>query len=73
MILVGTKGDLRHNDIYIKHYKDNIIDIDTILNTAKEWNIPYIETSAKLGRNVNFLYRQSIYEHWIQSNNHYIF
>ena len=71
IILVGTKGDLRYSKDYDK-YKKDIIDIDIILKTAKSMNLPYIETSAKLGINVNFLYRQCVYEYWIQSK-HYDF
>ena len=32
-----------------------------------EKQIAYIETSAKLGINVHFLFRHCIYEYWIQS------
>ena len=39
---------------------------------AYEWfdkmKIPYIETLAKNGKNVNFLFRHSVYEYWIQSH-----
>ena len=77
MILVGTKGDLRHDPKYKANSNESywgsygkIIEVDKILKVAKMWNLPYIETSSKIGRNVNFLFRQCIYECWIQSN-HY--
>eukprot|EP01084_Bolivina_argentea_P233262 392921_1 len=72
MILVGTKGDLRNNASYNGDVYDKIVDVDTIIAATKKWNIPYIETSALIGRNVNFLFRQAIYEYWIQSNHYWI-
>eukprot|EP01083_Nonionella_stella_P215003 774231_1 len=50
MILVGTKGDLRNNASYYNDVYGKIVDIDTIIAATKKWNIPYIETSALIGR-----------------------
>ena len=69
IIMVGTKGDLRNDKN--SNYGE-LINIDKILSKAKKWNIPYIETSSLIGRNINFLFRQSIYEYWIQTT-HYDF
>lgn len=61
MMIVGTKNDL-HNQRKVSSEK--------VLKQAKAWNIPYIETSSKEGRNVNFAFRQSVYEYWLQSQSH---
>merc|ERR1712154_346247 len=57
IMLVATKCDLMDNTI-------------KVIEQAKQWNIGYIETSAKYGINVNHLFERSILEYWIQSENH---
>ena len=42
------------------------------MEKAHDWfdkmKIAYIETSAKNGKNVNFLFHHSVYEYWMQSH-----
>ena len=57
MVLVSTKGDL-------EKYRE--VPRDDILEKAKEWDIPYVETSAKDNINVQFAYFQCIYAYWEQ-------
>ena len=75
-ILVGTKCDLRTvedeqmmRQEQSKHRdsRNDFVDPQMVIEQAKEWNLPYIETSAKHGRNVNFLFRAAVYEYWWQS------
>eukprot|EP01084_Bolivina_argentea_P094360 169629_1 len=63
-MLVGNKVDLRYDNVYNDKY---FVSSEEGLQLAEEWNVPYVEISAKLGKNINFLYRQSAYELWIQS------
>jgi len=76
IILVGTKCDLRTiedeqmmRQEQTKHRdtRNDFVDPQMVIENAKEWNLPYIETSAKLGRNVHFLFRAAVYEYWWQS------
>eukprot|EP01084_Bolivina_argentea_P098775 177539_1 len=65
-MIIGTKCDLRYNDSY-KDKQDKFVSSEEALKLAKKWNVPYVETSALTGRNVNFAFRQMCYEYWIQS------
>ena len=72
IILIGTKCDLRTQQYQepegvVSDPRHEFVDVQTVLDQAREWNVPYIETSAKHGRNKHFAYRQSVYEYWIQS------
>ena len=82
LILVGNKCDLRYtysstnnnefmddtriskNKMDNKYYNDMY---KTVMKLAKLYNIPYIETSSKDNKNITFLFKQCIYEYWIQS------
>eukprot|EP01084_Bolivina_argentea_P308552 533580_1 len=68
MVAVGNKCDLRDDPNWIQDSNQQMVD----MVKAKDWfefeQIPYIETSAKTGKNVNFLFTHSIYEYWIQSH-----
>ena len=58
MILVSTKGDLE---------KYRAVSREEILERVHAWNIPFVETSAKDKKNVDFVYQQAIYSYWIAS------
>eukprot|EP01084_Bolivina_argentea_P204747 349709_1 len=58
MILVGTKCDLEH---------ERQVSTEEAVELAKEWNIPYVETSAKEKINVELLYDLVVYTYWISS------
>eukprot|EP01084_Bolivina_argentea_P137768 242627_1 len=58
MILVGTKCDLEDQ---------RQVTTAEAVEKAKQWNIPYIETSAKNKINVDFVYEQVIYTYWTSS------
>ena len=63
MLLVGLKCDLLSSDPgneFVKH--------EVIIAQAKEWDLPYIETSAEDNRNCHFLLRVCVYEYWWQSH-----
>eukprot|EP01084_Bolivina_argentea_P168761 292583_1 len=63
MILVETKCDLRdEND-----NKYVFVDTKDAINLAKEWEIPYIQISAKSNTNVKLLFEIIFYEYWMQS------
>eukprot|EP01084_Bolivina_argentea_P124728 221000_1 len=68
IILVGTKCDLIEDNININ--SKQFVNRQTVIEQAKEYNIGYIETSAKFNVNINFLFEQSIIEYWIQSETH---
>ena len=63
MVLVSTKGDL-------ENYRT--VTREEILERMHEWNIPFIETSAKENKNVEFVYQQAVYSYWIASQAHCI-
>ena len=76
MILVGTKCDLRtveDEQMMCQEHKKHrdarhdFVDPRMVIEQAKQWKLPYIETSAKHGRNVHFLFRAAVYEYWWQS------
>ena len=60
MIMVGNKCDLNMDGQY-KDIQQRAID------KAYELNIPYVETSAMDGTNIQLLFQLSLYEYWIQS------
>eukprot|EP01084_Bolivina_argentea_P282670 483912_1 len=59
MILVGLKCDL-NNEM-------RCVLFDDILKKIKNWNLPYIEVSAKDNINIDYLFRVAFYEYWLQS------
>ena len=63
--MVGTKCDLKE-----PNNEQHIINEQRAIKQAKEWNIPYIETSAKDKVNGHFLFEIAFYEYWIQSTCH---
>eukprot|EP01084_Bolivina_argentea_P225681 381303_1 len=58
IILVACKCDL---------INERKISINDGLELAKKWNIAYFETSSKQNINVHFMFRQSVYEYWVQN------
>jgi len=68
IMLVATKCDLMDNTMDLDEKK--VVNTNKVIEQAKQWNIGYIETSAKYGINVNHLFERSILEYWIQSENH---
>lgn len=62
IVVVCNKWDLVVDGIYEK-YPNNAVDLHKVYEWIREHSIPYIETSAKTGKNVCLLFRQSIYEH----------
>eukprot|EP01083_Nonionella_stella_P112275 330069_1 len=71
MIAVGNKCDLRMDnaDESLVHYRRHYIkpvDMNQVGDWCKQYDIPYIETSAKTGKNVALLYRQCVYEYWVK-------
>merc|ERR1712154_102526 len=65
IMLVATKCDLMDDAINLNEKK--VVNTNNAIEQAKQWNIGYIETSAKYGVNVNRLFEQSILEYRIQS------
>eukprot|EP01084_Bolivina_argentea_P263879 446810_1 len=69
IMLVGNKCDLRDENDYDYELDTYTKPVD--MNEVNEWissnQIPYVETSAKYGKNICFLYRQSIYEYYEQT------
>ena len=63
-IFVGCKGDIvsRSSEYSFERVKQEIFD---------KYNMPYFETSAKTGHNVQTLFKQCIYEYWYQKYHHY--
>eukprot|EP01084_Bolivina_argentea_P053775 98667_1 len=64
MILVGNKCDLRDDETYQNRFTP--VNMDTVREFTKKHKIAYIETSAKLNKNICLLFRQSLYEYWIK-------
>eukprot|EP01084_Bolivina_argentea_P052550 96527_1 len=62
MILVATKCDLKYMNVGIEN-DDVFIDENIIMQMANDWDVPYIETSAKLDKNVDFVFEMIAYEH----------
>eukprot|EP01084_Bolivina_argentea_P179002 309338_1 len=60
-VLVATKCDLRQ-------YDSNCMNRNEIIEQAKEWKMPFIETSAKDRKNIDFLFRQVVYEYFYHLN-----
>merc|ERR1712129_692170 len=60
MIAVGNKCDLRMHPQFNNH--KNKVNMENVFEWCKEKKVPYIETSAKKGKNINFLFRQSVCE-----------
>lgn len=58
MVLTATKCDLEYG---------RKISRDEIVAKAYKWNLPVIETSAKEGKNVDFVYEQGVYAYWLNS------
>merc|ERR1712228_644068 len=70
MIAVGNKCDLRIDGDEINGYggrSGSDVNMDDVYEWCQEHQIPYIETSAKKGKNVNFMFRHAVNEyiaHW---------
>ena len=58
MVLIANKVDL-------EDYRE--VSKEEILEKAREWNVPIIETSAKNGINVDHMFHQGIYSYWVNS------
>jgi len=63
VIVVGNKCDLRMHPGFDE---TKGVDMKNVLAWCQQHQVPYIETSAKNGKNVNFLFRQSVYEWNVQ-------
>ena len=61
LMIVVTKCDKR---AIIRKYEDNK---EERLEFVKQYQIPYVEISVNHRMNINFVFRQAIYEYWIQS------
>merc|ERR1711933_446404 len=60
VIAVGNKCDLRMEpDFDI----DKGVNMDEVLEWCTTHRVPYIETSVVKGKNINFLFRQAVYEY----------
>ena len=59
MILVMTKCDWAE--------KEREVSKEDVLDKAREWKLPLIETSGKDIVNVKFVYQQAIYAYWVNS------
>eukprot|EP01084_Bolivina_argentea_P238271 400303_1 len=57
-VLVSTKCDLKTTNQSVSHHQ--------IIEKAKEWNCPYIETSAKRNKNVSFAFHHAVCEYMYQ-------
>ena len=70
VVLVGCKMDLLHDeesgcsddqrDMMNKNHQ-------RALDMSSVWNVPFIETSAKRNINVHSLFKQLVYEYWLQT------
>ena len=67
MVLIGNKCDLRYGDNGELKDGYNFVSSEEAMEYATECHIPYIETSAKNGKNIGFLFHQLVYEYWIQT------
>ena len=67
IVLIGNKCDLRYGDNGELKDGINFVSSREALKYAQECRIPYIETSAKNGKNIGFLFHQLVYEYWIQT------
>eukprot|EP01084_Bolivina_argentea_P131113 231480_1 len=73
MMFVGTKGDLLYDKQSENrseewgNYRLKPVDRNMVIQQAMEWDVPYIETSSKDKKNVEFVFQQIFYELWIQS------
>ncbi len=68
LVLVGTKVDLRCTAKNTSDPQNYFNNFENIVALAKEYRIPYIETSAKDKVNVDLVFRQCLYEYWFQTN-----
>merc|ERR1712228_589172 len=59
MMVVGNKCDLRIDEAF----NDSHLNMDDVIEWCQKHQMPYIETSAKNGKNVHLLFRQSVYEY----------
>eukprot|EP01084_Bolivina_argentea_P095442 171597_1 len=66
IVVVGNKCDLRVDGNVSKYDYGGRSGMEVNMDEVHEWcsemDLPYIETSAKDGKNINFLYRQAVYE-----------
>ncbi len=72
IMFVGTKGDLLYDEKWKNEnqqelYPKRFVDRNKVIQQTIEWNIPYIESSSKDKKNVEFVFEQVLYEFWIQS------
>eukprot|EP01084_Bolivina_argentea_P101734 182344_1 len=67
LILIGTKMDLYRNCKQDKMMNKFETCIDKGITLAKKWNVPLICTSSLEDINVNFLFKQIIFEYWFQT------
>ena len=58
IVLVATKCDLE---------EFRVVSRKEAVEWAKECEMPYIETSAKYDKNVNFMIEHGIYLYWMRS------
>ena len=63
MILVGTKCDLLLDE---ENKNQKFVDRNMVIEKANEFGMPYIETSSKFRKNVDFLFKYCYYETRIQ-------
>ena len=64
LMIVVTKMDKQVLPAYA-HYGDELR--YERLEFVKKYGIPYIELSVHHGKNIHFVFRQAIYEYWIQT------
>eukprot|EP01084_Bolivina_argentea_P157240 274015_1 len=70
VILVAAKCDLMYNDAYnFDENKKKLMqkNYETAMKLSKIWNVAFVETSAKENINVALLFKQTIFEYWIQT------
>ena len=58
VVLIANKCDL-------EEFRE--VSKEEILETANEWNIPVVETSAKANKNVEHMLVQGLYAYWVNS------
>ena len=61
LMAVGTKCDLRTDESF--KLRKNEVDMNAVMAWCEEWQMPYIETSAKANKNVDFLFKRSVLEY----------
>eukprot|EP01084_Bolivina_argentea_P223404 378009_1 len=68
LMLIGTKLDLKNNpNINKNEMKIMEQNHKYAMKLSNKWNVPYIQVSSKENINIGLMFKQIIYEYWIQT------